>query len=678
MRNLMALLMACSPEDLARIAGRWDVDLPRASKAERAAVLGREMLRDASAHRLWENLSDAARMTFFAFTERPEQRLSEMGHARDGAALLECLESGVLWAFEESERAGGIPSLTLPPVPDPTLVIPPELCRLADRLLADLERGDTSGLPLDESLSRLGTGELENLAAYWGLAAEPGSYTRDELVDSLLNHMSGASTERVAREAPETARKVYEALLAADGRALTRDLGETLGVEGSELRDAVADLEERLLALETYAGGWLLYAPLGPAHAVPGRSAGVAPTPTDPPPRHFPSPVWAPAWDLINVLRALDLHDVPAEPDGGLPTAFTTRFDAALVTRPTDPAANLRFLHGAARTIGLAETRDGAAKPTQRVHAWTESPIEKQTRRLLEHWVDNGAPGETDNLAGAPGFRPDAETLRSGRLGVLEHLSHCEPEMWYDVSDFLQLIQERNPFILRPQNRLVRDLGSAGARKAIEGWKGVEGVWLGGLLSGVLPWLHVTERTAEPEEVFRTTADGAWLAGRTPRPPVAPAAPRIAISAEGRLRVTAPDGRLLWAVAGFARPARAGGRPVYLVDRRSVARARSAGITAETMVALFRKHAENGVPPKLVEQIREWGREPHRITMHPALLVECETEAGADELMVSPIVRGHHPRRLDTTSVLLTLPHENMDEELKTLIRRLTRSGLFA
>jgi hypothetical protein len=96
------------------------------------------------------------------------------------------------------------------------------------------------------------------------------------------------------------------------------------------------------------------------------------------------------------------------------------------------------------------------------------------------------------------------------------------------------------------------------------------------------------------------------------------------------------------------------------------------------MVALLRKHAENGIPPRLVEQIREWGREPHRIAMHPALLVECETEAGADELIASPIVRGHHPRRLDTTSVLLTLPHENMDEELKMLIRRLTRSGLFS
>lgn len=678
MRNLMALLMTCPPHDLARIAGRWDVDLPRTSKAEQAAVLGREMLRDASAHRLWENLPDAARATFFQFEARPEQRLSETARARDDAALRACLDAGVLWAFEESERAGGLPSQTLPPVPDPVLVLPPELRRLAGRLRADLDRGDTSALPLDESLSRLGTGELENLAAYWGLAAEPGSYTRDELVDSLLSHISGASTERVAREAPETARKLYEALLAAGGRAATGALGEQLGVEGSELRDAVADLEERLLALETYADGWILYVPLGPAHAVPGRVEGAVPVPADPPPRHFPPPAWAPAWDLVNVLRALELYDVPAESDGGLPAAFLARFDAALVTRPTDPAANLRFLHAAATALGLTETREGTAKPAQKARPWTETGIETQTRRLLEHWVNNGAPGETDNFVGAPGFRPDQETLRSGRLGALEHLSQCEPDVWYDAGEFLRLIQEQNPFILRPQNRLVRDLGSAGARKAIEGWKNVEGSWLRDLLAGVLPWLHITERSAEPEEMFRLTPDGAWLVGRTPRPPHASTPPRITVSAEGRLRVTAPDGKLLWALAGFARPARAGGRPVYLVDRRSVARARSSGITAETMIALLRKHAENSVPPRLVEQIREWGQEPHRITMHPALLVECETEAGAVEVMVSPIVRAHHPRRLDHRSVLLTVPHENMDEELKTLLRRLTKSGLFS
>lgn len=675
----MALLMTRDAEELSRIAGWWSVELPRASAAERAAVLGREMLRDTSAHRLWERLDEPARQLFLAFADHPEQRLSELGRGRDDPALGTCLEAGVLWAFEESEREGGLPSLSLPPVPDPTLVLPPEVRRLAGRLRAELEQGDTSSLPLQESLERLGTGELENLAAYWGLAAEPGSYTRDELVDSLVNRLSGASTERVYKETPETARMLYDALIGAGGKAPTRELAEAAGIGGPELRDAVADLGERLLALEAYRGadGWLLYTPEGPEHVLPGDATADALEPAEAPERHTPAPAWAAAWDLINLLRALELYDVPDE-GGGFPEAFSARFDSSLCTRPADPGANLRWLHAAARALGLAEIRDGAHKPTHRARAWAETGLETQSKRLLQHWLEHGATGDEEPLQGAPGYRRDAEALSGARRTVLDHLARCEPGTWYAVDDLVAQVRGQSQFLLRPQNRLVRELGAAGARKAMEGWNRVEGAWLRGLVGGVLGWLHVVETFAEPAPLFALTPDGAWLCGRVGRPPVPTAAARVAVSEEGRVRVAAPDGRLLWALAGFARPVRTARGPGYLIDRRSVARARSARIDTSAILGVLRKHAENVVPPKLVGLIQEWGREPHRIGMRPALLVECETEGGAAELMASPIARPHGPRRLDATTVLLHLPRENMDEELQTLMRRLTRSGLFS
>jgi hypothetical protein len=662
-RNLMALLMTRDAEELSRIAGWWSVELPRASAAERAAVLGREMLRDSSAHRLWERLDEPSRQLFLAFADRPEQRLSDLRRGRDDPALGACLEAGVLWAFEESEREGGLPSLSLPPVSDPTLVLPPEVQRLATRLRVELEQGDTSGFPLQESLERLGTGELENLAAYWGLAAEPGSYTRDELVDSLVNRLSGASTERVYTEAPETARVLYEALIRAGGKAPTRELAEAAGIGGPELRDAVADLGERLLALEAYRGadGWLLYAPEGPEHVLPGDAATDALEPAEAPERHTPAPAWAAAWDLINLLRALELYDVPDE-DGGFPEAFSARFDSSLCARPDDPGANLRWLH----------------EPTHRARAWAETGMETQSKRLLQHWVEQGTTADDACLEGAPGYRHDAETLRDARRTVLGHLARCEPGTWYPVDALVTRVRAQCQFLVRPQNRLVRELGAAGARKAMEGWNRVEGAWLRGLVGGVLGWLHVVETVAEPAPLFTLTPDGAWLSGRVGRPPVATPPPRLAVTEEGRVRIVAPDGRTLWALAGFARPVRTARGPGYLIDRRSVARARSGKIDTGAILAVLRKHAENGVPPRLAGLIQEWGREPHRIGMRPALLVECETESGAAELMASPIARPHGPRRVDATTVLLHLPRENMDEELQTLMRRLTRSGLFS
>jgi hypothetical protein len=307
-----------------------------------------------------------------------------------------------------------------------------------------------------------------------------------------------------------------------------------------------------------------------------------------------------------------------------------------------------------------------------------EAGLPAQARRLVGLWKERGAPGEEAPLSGAPGYRRDEDTLKAAREELLGRLGACEPGTWHGLDGLLAILREESPHLLRPQNRLVRDLGTAQAREALGSWNDVEGRWALGALAGPLAWLHVVEWVAEPEPVFRLTPDGAWLAGRLSRPPSNPGDPRLGMHEDGRVRVSSPDSAVLWTLAGFARPARTGGRPVYLIDRRSVARARAVGLDPRTITGFLRRHAESGVPQPLVERIGEWGREPHRIELRPALAVRCETEAGVEELLASPIVRLHHPRRVGEDTVLLLLPPDNQEEELRTLTRRLTRSGLFS
>ncbi|MDQ3856719.1 MAG: helicase-associated domain-containing protein [Chloroflexota bacterium] len=679
MRNLLALLMTCSPDELTRIASAWSVELPRASRSERAAVLGREMVRDASGRRFWERSSEGARELWFRMASAPEQQLSALRLGRNDPALQECLEAGLLWAFEEGERAGGLPSLRLPPVPDPTLVLPPELCRLANRLHAEVEQGDISELELDALLPRLGTGELENLAAYWGLAAEPGSITREELLESLTNRLSGASTERVLLEAPEPARRLYLALLELGGNAPTAEVGKQAGLEGPALRDAVSDLNDRLLAMELFESGWRLFTPRGPVHAAPGQHGAFrAPEPTVPPLRHVSVPEWSGAWDLLNLLRALQLYEVPADRSGALPEAFVSRFDTALATRPAEPGQALAFLMSSARALGLVEQREGAVKPSERVRQWVDAGLPEESRRLVACWVERGTEAETDQLAGAPGFRNDPDTLQAARRVLLKHLAGCEPGKWYPVEGLLDEMEAESPNLLRPQNRLVRDLGSAAARAALEDWKLVEGKWVRAALLGPLSWLHVVETGQDEPPAFTPTVDGAWLCGRVRSQPRNTTTPRLTVSEEGRVRPSSPDSRLIWTLGGFARPVRAGGRPCYLIDRRSVARARTAGLGPGAVVQFLRRHAESSVPVRLVELVHEWGRDPHRVSVRPALIVRCETEAGVEELLSSPIVRAYSPKRVSEDVVLLSLPLGDANEEREAILRRLTRSGLFS
>lgn len=678
MHNLLSLLMTRPEHELSQISQRWAIALPRASRAQSAAVLGREMVKDSSAHRLWEAFSAPSRQLLLSLPEQPEQRLSELGTGSRAPELKECLRSGVLWAFEGAAREGGVPSLTLPPVPDPWLVVPPEICRLVTRLREDIAQGDIAGRPLDEALQKLGAGELEALADFWGLSAEPGSYTRDELLDSLLSRMSGSSTDRLAAALTEPARKLYAGLLSAGGRAPVLRLAEHTGLSREQLREACSDLAERMLALEMYADGWVLFAPKGLAHATgerrPGRPAAehaAAPS------RRISAPAWAPAWDLINLLRGFELHDVPAGDGSTLPEAFELRYAGTLVTRPAEPAENIRFLYQASRTLGLIATVDGLIKPTRRARGFTAAPLETQSRHLLQYWIEHGSAAEEVALRGAPGYRRDGAVLSAARSVLLEFLAASEPGAWHSAESLIALLQREEPNLLRPHNRLVRDLGSAGAREALQSWLQVEGEWVRRVLAGPLKWLHVAELAGEPADAYALTADGGWLTGRRP-PPHPPGKPEVSVTEEGRIQPSAPDSAMLWTLAGFARPARTSAHPVYFVDRRSVARARGAGIPPEEILRFLRAASAAPLPRRLVELIRLWGAEPHRVRAQAAVLLTCETEAGVDELMESPITKPYSPRRLDSNTVLLRVAQDNAAEEMNTLLRRLTRSGLFA
>lgn len=678
----MALLMTRGTDEINDIASQWSIALPEAHKAENAAYLGREVLRDCSAHRFWETMDSSTRDIAFAFAATPEMELSRTGLERSSAELRSLQRAGVVWAFEESERAGGIPSLTLPPVRNPTLLMPPEIQRLFQRLDRDLRDTDADEQKLEQLISKMGTGELENVLAYWGVATEPGSFTRNELIEIILNKASITRTADVFGELPESARTLYTALLDKGGSYPTLRLAEEAELSRTELREATNFLSESLLALEVFKGEWHLFAPHGLQHSL-SKATGISPILQQVAPvENRPHPVlWPAAWDLTNLLRALQLYDIPAKNDTDLPDEFVSGFGPSLVTHPTDPAASLNLLLAAARKLGAVEVRHGKFRTTSKLQQWTSLDLYQQSRRILGYWGENGYAGEVDGLDRTKGFRPERQMMRAARRSLLEIVSRCEPGAWYSLTSLIASVRSEQPHILRPQNKLVRELGTDTARTALDNWDSVEGEWIKRVLHGPLLWTGVIALTDSDEaEAFQLTRCGAALTGIDSRLTRPPGKGVIRMGEQGRLRVLVPSSELLWELAGFARPLRANGQPVYTVDRRSIARARKLGITPPSILATLRQYSENGaVATNLAEKIKEWGRAPNRIRALPAIVVECETENGANELMSSAVARPHSPVRVAPTQVLLSLPPGgDVSKEFEGLVRRLTRSGLFA
>jgi hypothetical protein len=185
--------------------------------------------------------------------------------------------------------------------------------------------------------------------------------------------------------------------------------------------------------------------------------------------------------------------------------------------------------------------------------------------------------------------------------------------------------RERNPFLARGMEK-VRNRMVYGRATAREAW---EASWARVLLE------FVTERLVPfggarlgrvdgGGEAFELTAAGRYLLGAADDFDYAPAPEGdVVVQPDFEIVFLAPAPRVEAELGRFAERTGAGVGALFRITRASVLRAAEQGLGADAVVGTLETVSRSGVPANVARQVRDWIGGTRRVTVRPAVLVEC-------------------------------------------------------
>jgi hypothetical protein len=233
--------------------------------------------------------------------------------------------------------------------------------------------------------------------------------------------------------------------------------------------------------------------------------------------------------------------------------------------------------------------------------------------------------------------------------------------------------QLRNPFLAAGSQRLGGHGGWSGVPRTREGW---ERAWAS-LLVGFLVLRLVPlggarlGRTGEERLGFGLTDAGRFLLGAADDFDYAPPPEgEVVVQPDFEVVFLAPAPRVEAELGRFAERTGTGVGALFRVTRTSVLRAAEQGLTADAVLGTLEGVSRSGVPANVARQVRDWMKTVRRVSIRPALLMDCpdaETAARAQALGGA--------RASQITPTLLRL--EMAGKERAAFVKKLRERGIF-
>jgi len=286
----------------------------------------------------------------------------------------------------------------------------------------------------------------------------------------------------------------------------------------------------------------------------------------------------------------------------------------------------LAFLLYFARSKGLVEERNGMLRLSPPAAQWIESSPAMGRQEIYDYWRQTFIAQDTDlqTLLWIIMRSPEGTVLSLGDLlGEMDTLSTSHS------SHGLNLRAERN---------LVEVLE-----------------YLGGL----------EVQTALNATYIRATALGRALFGLRHWPEV-PWDDHVYVQSNFEILVPCTvTPAVLWAIDCFAELMKPDQMMVYKLTRNSVYRAMLHSYTPDMIQKFLATHSKTPVSQNVAYSISHWGTSYGRIEFEETILLKCDTEALADELMLHPKIRPYLKQKVGPC--YLTVDSESYDQLVAAL-----------
>lgn len=244
-----------------------------------------------------------------------------------------------------------------------------------------------------------------------------------------------------------------------------------------------------------------------------------------------------------------------------------------------------------------------------------------------------------------------------------------------DLIDFMRYQAETgNPFLGRDPARVKYRWNTLPATR--EGW---ESIWaqllMGFLLGRLVPYggarLGRAGTREDERHAFALTDAGRYLLGAADDFELA-AAPEgeVVVQPDFEIVFLAPAPRVEAELGRFAERTGAGVGALFRITRASVLRAAEQGLSADAVVGTLERVSRSGVPANVARQVRGWIGGTRRVTVRPAVLVECPDAETAGRVRS---LAGAQATALTPTVLRLTATGKNR----AALLKKLREKGIF-
>jgi hypothetical protein len=178
-------------------------------------------------------------------------------------------------------------------------------------------------------------------------------------------------------------------------------------------------------------------------------------------------------------------------------------------------------------------------------------------------------------------------------------------------------------------------------------------------------------RTAEGVTCVGLTPAGRYLLGAAETFEYAPPAEgEVLVQPDFEIVFLAPAPRLEPEMARFADRIGAGVGALFRITRASAIRAAEQGLAADEVVASLERLARSGVPANVARQLRDWMGSTRRVSLRPAVLIECPD---ADTAARVRSAGGKQVEALTPTVLRVTA----QGKDRTALVKRLREKGIF-
>ncbi|HLX40661.1 MAG TPA: helicase-associated domain-containing protein [Ktedonobacteraceae bacterium] len=552
---------------------------------------------------------------------------------------------------------------------------------------------DRSTMTIDRLLTTFYYGDIEEAGRLYGLDRNNSYFSRSQLRVLIQQELTvpGFAVD-ILRQLDKPYRDLFTWLCDQGGKVSMEGVRKKTGYSDTQLFALLQTFENAVLAFDTFSEQKrVLSVPndmlsILKAAAIQAESPDKDKEPFVPlaaPPPFIVSAATPLLYDLATVVGAVYQQTIEPTQAGNVPKRIANKVRPLLHGIPRTQyygsddiylemvfhiAGDLNIIQLPSKPIEGVKPR---YEPGSQLQQWSQLEAVGQTKRLLDVWYNCR---QWSDIAGVNYRQLNYYTWNQNiaRTTLTKHLAQSIPGKWYSVSALLNLIWDKDPFVLRPLQYGVKQGDRTKTAALRTKWNTEDGELYIGILASTLHEMGMVELayahshlTAEepltrenPVAYMLTELGAAALSTGNQSIPtsIAPSNGNSALVLQPNfeLLLLQPDFPTLYSVLPFAQVNKIDVVSRLTLTRASVLRGSESGKNIEQMLRTLEEHSQKSMPQNVEYTLRDWVKSFKGAKITQVLMLEVSSDAIAEELCSSPKLQFFGFQRLGPNVVIVS------------------------